>query len=139
MKAAAATAAAKKPQTTITNLIKQYAKQPPQIGDESISNSDFGDLLQIIEQYNMIMPVFKEFLSQTDVGYKKLKYELLLKSLLSDCSDSVGEASSDAARLYYVNTVKRFLMVFIYYKKIMPVSDLKAYLASEKVKSILRL
>lgn len=105
----------KKPQLTITELIKQNGRQPfsGETNNSKLNNSHFGDLLQIVEQYNMAIPLFKDFLSRTEIGFKKTKYTSLVKSLQND---------SHEAKIYYLDIIKRFLMIFIYHEDVLPVS-----------------
>lgn len=105
----------KKPQLTITELIKQNGRQPfsCEANNSKLNNSHFGDLLQIVEQYNMAIPLFKDFLSRTEIGFKKIKYTSLVKSLQND---------SHEAKIYYLDIIKRFLMIFIYHEDVLPVS-----------------
>ena len=104
---------AKKPQQTITDLIKQHGRQPFSDANSKLNNSHFGDLLQVVEQYNMLIPLFEDFLSRTEIGFKKIKYTSLVKSLQNP--------DSQEAKNYYLDIIKRFLMIFIYYEQIFPV------------------
>lgn len=107
--------AEKKPAMTITEMIRQHGKRP--LSDEPSSKLDnvhVGSLLQVVELYNMASLCYKEFLSQTELGYKKLKYNSLLRALNDHDHD-------DTAKAYFLDAIKRFLMIFIYHNKIMPV------------------
>lgn len=96
---------------SISDHIIKLGKMPLD-GDYEPLNARFGDLVCVIELYNLVMPLFQTFLQQTQFRYKRLKYEQLLAALTG---------KSDVDRVFYVNLIKRFLAIFIYHHKVMPV------------------
>lgn len=84
--------------------------------DESIVK-DFGSILQVIELYNLVMPSFEKFLARTALKHTPLEYGKLLQVLFTD-------PSSDENKSFYVDLIRRFLLIFIYNEKQIPVRKL---------------
>lgn len=106
--------ALKKPPPSITDLVREFGKRAFDHSDDQFGTlaDHFADLLQVIQVYDLVMPSFAQFLNDTSLKYIPLEYEKLVQVLTDP---------SDENKMFYVDLIRRILLIFIYCEKAMPV------------------